>query len=201
MRSQRKDAHYRRAKTDGYRARSAYKLIELDDRHRFLPRGRRVIDVGAWPGGWLQVVAERTPPDARIVGIDLEQIDPLPDPRIRCLVGDIADPATQTALRDVIGGRADVLLSDAAPKLTGIASTDEARLELLGTAILEAAAALLLPEGTLVMKLFTGPSGVTVRRVIERDFESVKATRPDATRRGSSEIYVVARGPRQQACG
>jgi 23S rRNA (uridine2552-2'-O)-methyltransferase len=201
MRSERKDARYRRAKADGYRARSAYKLIELDDRHRILARGRRVIDVGAWPGGWLQVAAERTPVDARIVGIDLEPIDPLADPRVTCLVGDVADPATHTALRDAIGGRADVLLSDAAPKLTGVASTDGARLELLGIAIVEAATALLLPGGTLVMKIFTGPAGVSVRRAIEREFKAVKATRPDATRRGSSEIYVIARGLRQQPCG
>ena len=201
MRSERKDAHYKRAKAHGYRARSAYKLIELDDRHRFLAHGRRVIDLGAWPGGWLQVAAERTQPDARIVGVDLEPLDPFPDPRVRSLVGDVSDAATHAALLEAIGGRADVLLSDAAPKLTGVASTDEARLELLGDAILEAAAALLPPEGTLVMKIFIGPAGVSVRRAIERKFQSVKVTRPDATRRGSSEIYVIARGSRSQACG
>jgi 23S rRNA (uridine2552-2'-O)-methyltransferase len=197
MRSERKDSHYRRAKAVGYRARSAYKLIDLDDRHRFLARSRRLLDVGAWPGGWLQVATERTPPDARLVGIDLEPIDPLPDPRVHCLVGDVTDPAIHPSLRAALGGDADLILSDASPKLTGVGATDEARLEVLGLAVLEAAEVLLAPGGTLVMKIFTGPSGVAVRRAVERKFETVKATRPSATRRGSSELYVVARRGRR----
>lgn len=196
MRSERKDARYRLAKAAGYRARSAYKLIDLDDRYRFLRRSRRILDVGAWPGGWLQVAAERAGPDARIVGIDLEPLEPFADPRVRCLVGDATDPAIREKLREALGGDADLVLSDAAPKLTGVAATDEARLEDLGLGVVETASALLLPEGTLVMKLFTGRGGDLVRQEIERRFRSVKATRPEATRRGSSEIYVIGRDHR-----
>jgi 23S rRNA (uridine2552-2'-O)-methyltransferase len=193
MRSERKDAAYKRAKARGYRARSAYKLIELDDRHHFLARARRVLDVGAWPGGWLQVAAERTGPDARLVGVDLQPIEPLGDPRVRCLAGDVTDPGLLPALREALGGEADLVLSDAAPKLTGVAATDEARLETLGLGILGVVAALLRPRGTLVMKLFTGAGGTVTRRAVERSFRSVRATRPGTTRRGSSEIYLIAR--------
>lgn len=196
MRSARKDARYRRAKAEGYRARSAYKLIELDERHRVLARARRVLDVGAWPGSWLQVAAERAPAGARIVGVDLEPLVPLPDPRVRCLTGDITDPAIQRAAVEALGGPADVLLCDAAPKLTGVAATDEARLEALGHAIIEAATTLLAPGGTLVMKLFAGAAGTALRRGLAGTFERVSVTRVGATRRGSSELYAIATGRR-----
>lgn len=192
MRSDRKDAVYERAKAKGYRARSAYKLIDLDDRHRFLRRSRRILDVGSWPGGWLQVAAERSGPEARIVGVDLEPVDGLSDPRVRCLTGDVTTPEIQAALREALGGQADLMLSDAAPKLTGVAATDDARLEELGLAVVEVAASLLRGDGRLVMKIFTGRAGDAVRRALDRTFRSVKATRPDSTRRGSSELYVLA---------
>jgi 23S rRNA (uridine2552-2'-O)-methyltransferase len=192
MRSPRKDARYKRAKAAGYRARSAYKLIDLDDRYRFLGRGTRIVDVGAWPGGWLQVAAERSRRDAVLVGVDLEEIAPLPDPRVRRIVGDVTDPDVVASIRDELGGPADVVLSDAAPKLTGVGAADQARLEELGLGVVEAAAALLRPGGCLVMKVFSGEAGDTVRRAAGSRFRTVKTTRPEATRRGSSEMYLVA---------
>jgi len=191
MRSERKDAPYRRAKAEGYRARSALKLKELDDRHRFLGRAHRVLDLGAWPGGWLQVAAERCPRDARIIGIDLEPIDALEDPRVQTFVGDLTDPETTEDLLQLLGGPADLILCDAAPKLTGVSSTDRARMEEIGEAVIEAAAVLLAPGGSLVMKLFTGPAGDFTRKALGRVFDTVRATRPNTTRRGSSELYVV----------
>lgn len=196
MRSERKDAHYRRAKAAGYRARSAYKLLELDDRYHFLARSRRILDIGAWPGGWLQVAAERAPRDARIVGVDLQPLEPFADPRVNSIAGDIGDPGIADTILDLLGGPADLVLSDAAPKLTGIAATDDARLETLGLAVLEATGRLLRPGGTLVIKLFTGAAGSIVRSAIAAVFRSLRATRPDTSRRGTSEIYVVAEGRR-----
>jgi 23S rRNA (uridine2552-2'-O)-methyltransferase len=191
MRSERKDAPYRRAKAEGYRARSALKLKELDDRHHFLGRARRVVDLGAWPGGWLQVAVERCPQDARIVGIDLETIDPLGDARVQTIVGDLTDPGTTEELLQLLGGPADLILCDAAPKLTGISSTDRARMEEIGEAVIDAVALLLEPRGSLVMKLFTGPAGDFTRKALGKIFPTVRATRPNSTRRGSSELYVL----------
>ena len=201
MRSPRKDARYRLAKAAGYRARSAYKLIELDDRHRLLGRGRRVVDVGAWPGSWLQVAAERVGPEGRVVGIDLEAIDPLPNANVVVLTGDVGDRGVLSAARDALGGPADVLLSDAAPKLTGIRATDDARFEALAGDVLGATSILLAPKGALLMKLFVGPAGDAARAEIRRRFERVRAMRPESTRRGSSELYVVAEGLRPDFCG
>lgn len=194
MRSDRKDAVYERARAKGYRARSAYKLIDLDDRHRFLRRSRRILDVGSWPGGWLQVAAERSGPEARIVGVDLEPVERLSDPRVQCLTGDVTSPRIQVALREALDGQADLMLSDAAPKLTGIAATDDARLEELGLSIVRVAGSLLRSDGTLVMKIFTGQAGNAVKHALDRTFRSVKGTRPDSTRKGSSELYVLATG-------
>jgi 23S rRNA (uridine2552-2'-O)-methyltransferase len=202
MRSPRKDAHYARAKSAGYRARSAYKLIALDDRYRFLAGARRIVDVGAWPGSWLQVVLERVGPGSVVVGVDLEPVEPVGDPRAHMVRGDGVAPEVIDEVASILGGPADVLLSDASPKLTGVRATDEARLEALGIGIVEdAAPRLLRPGGILVLKSFTGPAGEAVRRAIASRFRSVRSTRPGATRRGSAEFYFVASDHYPHGCG
>src|SRR5689334_8527826 len=114
MRYRRKDSYYRRARAAGYRARSAYKLAELDDRYHLLRPGDRVIDLGAWPGGWLQIAVERVGPRGVVVGVDCVPIDPLPEPNVRLVTGDVCDPATVQAVATALGERADVVLSDLA---------------------------------------------------------------------------------------
>ncbi len=200
MAYERKDVHYRRAKAAGYRARSAYKLIELDDRHRVLLPGDRVVDLGAWPGAWLQVAAERVRPRGRVVGIDLVEIAPLGVPHVACLVGDVRNPASIEALAARLGGRATVVLSDLAPKLTGVRHTDEARAAELGGATLDVAARLLRPGGRLVMKLFMNSDFPLLIGRLRADFDQVKTTKPHATRHGSSEVYAIATGYRP-SCG
>ena len=133
-----KDSYHRRARAAGYRARSAYKLIELADRFRLLRRGDHVVDLGAWPGGWLQVAVERIGADGRAVGVDVVPIDPLPAANVDSMSGDVRDPAVVRAVRERLGRAADLVLSDLAPKLTGVAATDAARQSELGTAVLAA---------------------------------------------------------------
>jgi 23S rRNA (uridine2552-2'-O)-methyltransferase len=200
---QRKDAHYRRAKAEGFRARSAYKLTELDDRYRLLRPGDRVVDLGAWPGGWLQVAAERVGPDGRVVGVDVLPIEALPGRNVESMVGDVRDPALLSSLPARLGSRADVVLSDLAPKLTGVRDADEARCAELLTALLDALPSLLRPGGHAVVKLFMDPSYTTTLAAFRRLFRQVRTTRPDASRRGSAELYVVATGfrPTVPACG
>ncbi len=193
-----KDSYHRRARAAGYRARSAYKLIELADRFRLLRRGDHVVDLGAWPGGWLQVAVERIGADGRAVGVDVVPIDPLPAANVDSMSGDVRDPAVVRAVRERLGRAADVVLSDLAPKLTGVAATDEARQSELGTAVLAALPDLLRPHGRLVMKVFMGPDQPALLARLQTLFDEVRTTRAEATRRGSAELYAVCTGYRGQ---
>jgi 23S rRNA (uridine2552-2'-O)-methyltransferase len=191
---QRKDAHYRRARAEGYRARSVYKLAELDRRYRILRRGDAVVDLGAWPGGWLQLALERVGSEGRVVGVDLVAIEKLPAPNVELLRADVHVAGTSDAILERLGRRADVILSDLAPKLTGVRATDEARSEELNETTMALLPKLLAPAGRLVMKIFMSAGFEATLRSARGRFADVKTTRPDATRRGSSELYVVGLG-------
>lgn len=191
MTYRRKDTYYRRARAEGYRARSAYKLAELDRRYRLLRRGDRVVDLGAWPGGWLQVALEQVGREGRVVGVDVAAIEPLPAPNVVLVTGDIRDPATQHAVRDRLGSPADVVLSDLAAKLTGIRATDEARAVELVSATLDALPVLLRRGGRLLMKVFAGPAQQEAAPRVRAGFADMRTTRPEASRRGSAELYVI----------
>lgn len=190
----RKDHFYRQAKSAGYRSRAAYKLRELATRYRLLNRGDHVVDLGAWPGGWLQVAAEFVGEQGRVIGVDLVAIDPLPNPAIVCLRGDATSPAMQDEVRQRSAGRVDVVLSDMAPKLTGIRATDAARAGALAEAAADVAMQLLRPGGRLVVKVFTSPEADALIARLRRDFATVKRTRPEASRSGSAEMYIIAIG-------
>jgi 23S rRNA (uridine2552-2'-O)-methyltransferase len=187
----RKDAHYRRARAEGYRARSVYKLAELDRRYRILRRGDAVVDLGAWPGAWAQLAAERVGREGRIVAVDLVALDRLPAPNVALLVGDVRDLATADAVLERLGRPADVVLSDVAPKLTGIRATDEARIEELNAATLQLLPRILARDGRLVLKTFMSPGFAASLAAARGRFAEVRTTRPEATRRGSSELYLV----------
>ena len=196
MTFRRKDVHYRRARAAGYRARSAYKLAELDARFHLLRSGDRVVDLGAWPGGWLQVALERVGTRGFVVGIDQVRIDPLPAPNVRVVTGDVRTPTTDDQLSAELGGPADVVLSDLSPKLTGVRETDEARWEELVDATLALLPSVLRPGGRLLMKIFMGSAYEKVLSRLKQAFGEVRVTRPEATRHGSSELYVVGLGHR-----
>jgi len=195
---QRKDSFYRRAKTSGYRSRAAYKLIELDRRFRLFRPGSRVVDLGAWPGGWLQVAAARVGARGLVVGVDLVPIASLPPPVI-CLCADLRVPETLTRVREICGGAVDLVLSDMAPKLSGVRAADEARADELAACALSTAQELLRPGGTLLLKLFQGDGTASWLVRLRQHFASVKTTRPEATRSGSAELYAVAGGFRPPA--
>jgi 23S rRNA (uridine2552-2'-O)-methyltransferase len=193
----RKDSYYRRAKTEGFRSRAAYKLQEIAKADRLFRRGDRVIDVGAWPGGWLQVALQFTGSEGRLVGCDLRSIDPLPGP-VTLITGDIAKPEVQRQVLDACGGCANVVLSDLAPQLSGVRDRDEARAAELVDCVLAFAEDALRPGGSLVVKLFMNSSYDAVIKRLRTLFDRVRTTRPDATRKGSAELYAVALGYRGQ---
>jgi 23S rRNA (uridine2552-2'-O)-methyltransferase len=197
---ERKDPFYRRAKREGLRSRAAYKLEELQRAHRVLRPGQRVADLGAWPGGWMQVAGEVVGPSGRVVGIDLAEIDALPGlENTIAIQGDLTEAGVDTRILEVLGGPADVVLSDAAPKLTGVRATDRAREEALLEAIEPLVTKLLRPGGALVLKLLESPEAQQVADRLGRRFAARKTTRLQATRQGSSEKYLVARDFRPTA--
>lgn len=195
MAYQRKDSFYRRAKSQGFRSRAAYKLQEIAEQDRLFRPGDRVIDVGAWPGGWLQVALQFVGSQGRVVGCDLRRIDPIPGP-VTLLTGDIMSAQVRQQLIEACGGAADVVLSDLAPQLSGIRDRDEACAGELVDCVLDFVAVSLRPGGRLVVKLFMNSSHEAVVGRLSTLFRRVRTTRPDATRKGSAELYAVASGYR-----
>jgi 23S rRNA (uridine2552-2'-O)-methyltransferase len=184
------DPYVRGARTEGYRARSAYKLLEIDRRFRLLAPGRVVLDLGSAPGSWTQVATTR---GCRVVGLDLLEVVPLAGAEM--LQGDLRDPETPARLRALAGGPADVVLSDMAAASTGQRALDRLRAEALGEAVLGVLPDLLAPGGTAVIKLVRGAES-NVLADARRTFERVQLVRPEATHQGSSEVYLVAIGYR-----
>ena len=192
---QRKDAFHQRAKREGFRSRAAYKLQEIQRRTQVLRRGQCVIDLGCWPGGWMQVAAREVGPTGRVVGVDLTAVEPaLEFANAVALVGDLAQPTVRQAVLAAAGGPADVLLSDAAPKLTGVRATDRAHEETLLAAIEAALPELLRPGGALVLKLMEGPEAQAAEQRLRARFASARSLRPDASRKGTTERYWIGTG-------
>jgi 23S rRNA (uridine2552-2'-O)-methyltransferase len=188
-----RDSYYKKAKQQGYRSRAAYKLLELQERFRILRAGESVVDLGAAPGGWLQVAAKLVGPRGKVLGVDLQPIEPLNQKNIIIVQGDIAALETEQRIMEYLGRPTDSVISDVAPKLTGIRDTDEARsLELNGTA-LAVAKRLLRPGGNFLIKSFVSEELRSFSAELEKQFRSVQRTRPDASRKGSSEIYFFAK--------
>jgi 23S rRNA (uridine2552-2'-O)-methyltransferase len=187
----RKDAPYRAAKRAGLRSRAAPKLQELDERYKLMRTGMRVLDLGCWPGGWLQIASRAVGPSGRVVGVDLEPVAELSLDNVSVFVGDVLESSTREILADALGGHADVVLCDLAPKLSGIKVADRERhLRLLELAV-DLAAEFLVDEGALVIKLFSGVESEATALLKKRIGRVVKS-RPDSTRKGSSEIYAIA---------
>jgi 23S rRNA (uridine2552-2'-O)-methyltransferase len=185
------DPYVKRAKAEGYRSRAAYKLIELDDRFGLLKGVGRVVDLGVAPGGWTQVVRQRAP-KARVVGIDLLPTDPIEGAEI--LEMDFMDDSAPERLREALGGEADLILSDMAANTVGHPQTDHLRTMGLVEAGLEFAVEILRPGGAFVAKVLAGGADNNLVAELKRRFTSVKHAKPPASRKGSSEWYVVAQG-------
>ncbi|MGH0029134.1 MAG: SAM-dependent methyltransferase [Myxococcota bacterium] len=190
----RKDHFHQRAKQEGYRSRAAYKLLELCRGRRLLRRGDRVIDLGCWPGAWLQVAAEQVGKQGRVVGVDLAETEPLPNENVIALTGDLTQAPVVEALLEALQGRADVLLCDAAPKLTGIRDTDRAREEELLLGVEAALPRLLAPGGRLLLKIMEGPEAQAIDKRLRRSFRQARALKPRASRKGTTERYLFGEG-------
>ncbi len=196
------DPYVARAKAAGYKSRAAFKLLEIDDKYKLLRKGQRIVDLGAAPGGWCQVAAERcgsTEEDRRVFGIDLIAIDPLPG--VDFIQMDFTQAEADETLKKMLGGAADGVLSDMAANTTGHKKTDHLKIIGLAESAVTFTREVLAPGGFFLCKLFQGGETGAIIAELKRDFAMVRHVKPRASRAGSSELYVLAMGFRGQSIG
>jgi 23S rRNA (uridine2552-2'-O)-methyltransferase len=194
------DPYVQRARKEGYRSRSAYKLTEIDDRDKVLKPGMTVIDLGSAPGGWSQVAAKRVGAQGRVIALDLLQMEPIPG--VEFLLGDFNTDEGLEVIREALGeSRADVVLSDMAPNMSGIAVSDQARSMELAEIAFQFAALHLKRQGAFMVKIFQGAGYDDYLRSLRRSFEKVVVRKPEASRDESAEQYLLARILRQAPAG
>ncbi len=191
------DPYVRAAQQQGLRSRAAFKLMEIDDKLKLLHRGSRVVDLGAAPGGWSQVAVKRGA--SVVVGVDLLPVDPVSGATL--LQGDFNDEAVQQQLRDLLGGTATIVLSDMAPNTTGHTATDHMRIVALAELAFVFSTEILEPGGAFIAKVFQGGSERSILAPMKRHFATVRHVKPSASRKESSELYVVATGFRGEKAG
>jgi 23S rRNA (uridine2552-2'-O)-methyltransferase len=194
LRRQLNDPYVVAARAAGWRSRAAFKLIELDDKYALIKPGARIIDLGAAPGGWSQVAIKRGA--SRVVGVDLLAIDEIAGATL--IQGDFNDPSMPAQLTALMGGPADLVLSDMAPNTTGHAPTDHLRIMALAELALEFALQTLTPGGAFVTKMFQGGTEKQMLVPMKQHFANVRHAKPPASRKDSSELYVVATGFRER---
>ncbi|WP_018411450.1 RlmE family RNA methyltransferase [Methyloversatilis thermotolerans] len=193
------DPYVKQAQAQGFRSRAAFKLMQIDDKDRLLGPGKVVVDLGSTPGGWSQVVAKKVGPSGKVVAIDLLPMEPVHG--VRFILGDFREDAPLAELVESLDGRqVDLVLSDMAPNLSGIAVTDQARSIHLLELALEFAREHLKTGGDMLVKVFQGSGFDELRREMERLFASVAVRKPDSSRDRSAEVYLLCRG-RQGAPG
>ena len=190
-----KDDYYNRSKQQGYRSRASYKLKQLDEEADLFEPGDTVVDLGAAPGGWLQVAAEEVGEHGTVVGVDLQRIDGFDEHDVETIRGDMTQERTRHYLREAIGERgADVVISDMAPNMTGEYALDHARSVHLARQAFDVAEELLAPGGDFVVKVFQGEDLDAFREDVRSEFQYLRTVSPPASRDSSSEVYLVAKG-------
>ena len=189
------DAYVKRARAEGMRSRAAYKLDQIAERDRLLRPGMVVVDLGAAPGGWSQVAAERVGPDGQVIAVDVLDMTPLRG--VAFIRGDFHDASVVAELERVLGARkADLVLSDMAPNLSGIAATDQARALELAELALQFAMKHLKPQGNFLVKAFQGAGFEAFLKILRNRFMAVAVRKPGASRDRSSEVYLLGKGLR-----
>jgi 23S rRNA (uridine2552-2'-O)-methyltransferase len=185
----RRDQYRRLAKDQGYRARSAYKLLQINHSYNIIKRGDKVVDLGCAPGGWLQVAAKEVRPSGKVIGIDLKPVSPLADTII--LQGSIEDPYMLRKIEEILGYKADVVLSDLAPNVSGVWDIDQARQIYLSTNALRFTQNVLRMGGSGIFKVFEGNMLKEFKSELHKSFGKVILSKPSASRQESSELYVI----------
>ena len=190
-----KDHYFYQAKSSGYVARSAYKLEEIDKKHRIIHKGNLVLDLGCSPGSWLQYASRKVGEGGQVLGVDLQPVNHSLPSQVKVLQADIFDLTAKDL--EMSGGMVDVILSDMAPKTTGIRATDAQRSFALNQQVLQLAEELLRPQGTLLVKAFQGAPLDGLRSAFRDTFAKVKLCKPKSSRAESVEIFLLGMGKKQ----
>jgi 23S rRNA (uridine2552-2'-O)-methyltransferase len=187
----RKDQYRKLAKENMYRSRAVYKLSQLNNSYHFLKEGMKIVDIGAAPGGWLQFASKITGPNGTVIGIDLKEIEPLPN--VTTIVGNIEDKEDVDRLIKIINGKVDAVLSDLAPNVSGLWKMDHLKQIDMTTKALEFTKIVLKENGYALYKVFQGEDTTEFINYLRKFFLSVIITKPDASRKQSSEVYVLCK--------
>ncbi len=189
---QNRDPYVKQARNSNYRSRAVYKLQEIDQRDRLFRPGQLVVDLGSAPGSWSQYAAEKVLPDGKVIAVDILEMPPIN--RVEFILGDFTEQSVfDQCLARLDGNEADLVISDMAPNLTGIRDSDQARSIYLAELALDFAAAVLNPRGNLLIKVFEGAGIEQFKRALKEQFQRVSVRKPDASRSGSREFYILAR--------
>ncbi len=186
------DPYVARAKREGYRSRAAYKLIEIDAKYHLFKQGARVVDLGAAPGGWSEIAAKRVGPTGRIIALDILDFKPMSG--VEFLKLDFLDDSAPDRLKEMLGGKADIVLSDMAANATGHRQTDHLRIMALAEAAAQFAREVLAKGGAFLCKVLQGGTEAALLAELKRDFETVKHVKPPASRADSAELFLLAKG-------
>lgn len=194
IKERKNEYYYKKAKEENYRSRATYKLAQTINKYHFIKYGDIVVDLGAAPGGWIQAARKVVGKKGFVLGVDLKPIEPFVQPYIRTIVADMTEPGTIEQILSFLPRKADVVLSDMSPNISGVWEVDHARQIDLATNALKAAQKILRPNGTFFVKLFEGDLMNDFVKTLQQNFEEVKLIKPKASRSQSSEMYVLASG-------
>jgi len=194
IQNRKREYYFRKAKEENYRSRATYKLVQANQKYQFIRRNDIVVDLGAAPGGWIQASRKMTGKHGFVLGVDLKPIEPFTQEYIRTIVGDMTDPDIVQQILSFLPRKANVVISDAAPNITGVWEVDHARQIDLATKALGIAQCILQPSGNFFVKVFEGDLLNSFVQSVKASFETVKNVKPQASRAKSSEMYILAVG-------
>ena len=194
IQDRKREYYYKKAKEENYRSRATYKLVQANEKYGFIKRNDVVVDLGAAPGGWIQAARKMTGKSGFVLGIDLKPIEPFTQEYIRTIIADLTEPDIVEQIRLFLPRAADVVISDAAPNITGVWEVDQAKQIDLATKALEIAKCILRPSGNFFVKLFEGEMFNDFILTVKKLFDTVKIVKPQASRQKSSEMYLLALG-------
>jgi 23S rRNA (uridine2552-2'-O)-methyltransferase len=194
IQDRKKEFYYKKAKEENYRSRATYKLVQANEKYQFIKRNDVVVDLGAAPGGWIQAARKMTGKHGYVLGVDLKPIEPFTQEYIRTIIADMTDPDIVQQIVSFLPRKADAVISDAAPNITGVWEVDHARQIDLATRALGIAQCLLHPGGNFFVKVFQGGLLDEYIQTVKASFETVMLVKPQASRAKSSEMYILALG-------
>jgi 23S rRNA (uridine2552-2'-O)-methyltransferase len=192
IQNRKRDYYYKKAKAENYRSRATYKLSQAAMKYRFIRKGDVVVDLGAAPGGWIQAARKIVGKKGFVLGVDLKPIAPFPQEYVRTIVADLTEPETLQQILDFLPRKADVVLSDASPNISGVWEVDHARQIDLAAQALKIALSILRPSGNFFVKVFEGDMLAGFVKTVKKHFDAVKVLKPKASRAKSSEMFLLA---------